>query len=106
MFEVRPEQTGFIFLLGKHAAFDFFGRSEQPFFFFCYIVLISFTLRSLTLILSAVSGFYVFAVFIACLNGVLLINISILYHVCNMRLYIVVDFGYCPVVIRGQSFPG
>lgn len=34
MFEVRPEQTGFIFLLGKHAAFDFFGRSEQPFFFF------------------------------------------------------------------------
>lgn len=43
-----------------------------------------------------------FAVFIACLNGVLLINISILYHFCNMRLYIVVDFGYCPVVIRGQ----
>lgn len=57
MFEVRPEQTGFIFLLGKHIAFDFF---DVLFFFFCYIVLISFTFRSLTLILSAVSGFYVF----------------------------------------------
>lgn len=40
-----------------------------------------------------------FAVFIACLNGVLLINISILYYFCNMRLHIVVDYGYCPVVI-------
>lgn len=60
MFEVRREQTGFIFLLGKHAAFDFFDVLSSLFFFFCYIVLISFTFRSLTLILSAVSGFYVF----------------------------------------------
>lgn len=60
MFEVCPEQTGFIFLQGKHAAFDFFDVLSSLFFFFCYIVLISFTFRSLILILSAVSGFYVF----------------------------------------------
>ena len=60
MFEVRPEQTGFIFLSGKHDAFDFFDVLSSFFFFFWYIVLISFTFRSLILILSALSGFYVF----------------------------------------------
>lgn len=34
MFEVRPEQTGFIFLSGKHDAFDFFDVLSSFFFFF------------------------------------------------------------------------
>lgn len=44
MFEVRPEQTGFIFLLGKHAAFDFFDVLSSLFFFF--VILFSFPSRS------------------------------------------------------------
>lgn len=56
MFEVQSKQG--LFFFWENMLLLIFCRSEQ--LFFCYIVLISFMFRSLILILSAVSGFYVF----------------------------------------------